>query len=195
MLEYGEGQTSLSEEEKEGLLIPSITTHGELNEFEQLNIEKAISWSMGKKFNQHRVLSEDFIQTLHQKMYGQVWGWAGIFRKSEKNIGVNWTNIHIELKYLLDDAHYWIDHHNFDPEEIAIRFKHRLVSIHCFPNGNGRHSRFMADIIMESIFKKQPFSWRYSNIIEPNEIRKKYIQALKKADHGDILPLISFATS
>ena len=113
-----------------------------------------------------------------EKMYGDVWKWAGEFRKSDKNIGVKWTQIAIELKNLLDDTKYWMDNKTVHPEEIAIRFKHRIVAIHCFPNGNGRHSRMMADIIIESIFGKEVFSWHKSNMVKPDETRKNYIIAL-----------------
>jgi Fic-DOC domain mobile mystery protein B len=126
-------------------------------------------------------------------MYGEVWTWAGKFRRSEKNLGIQWTQIGIELRRLLDDTSYWIDHGTYPPEEIAIRFKHRIVSIHCFPNGNGRHSRLMADIIMESIFHKEIFSWHQSNMIKADEVRKAYISALKEADNGNIKPLLKFA--
>jgi Fic-DOC domain mobile mystery protein B len=103
------------------------------------------------------------------------------------------TKIRLELKNLLDDTKYWIENKTFSPEEIAIRFKHRIVSIHCFPNGNGRHSRMMADIIMESIFGNEIFSRHQSNMIKANEITKEYINALKEADNGNIKPLIDFA--
>jgi len=126
-------------------------------------------------------------------MYGDVWKWAGEFRKSDKNIGIKWPQIGIELKSLLDDSKYWIKNETYPPEEIAIRFKHRIVAIHCFPNGNGRHSRMMADIIMESIFGKDVFSWHKSNMVKADETRKNYIIALKEADKGNINPLIEFA--
>ncbi|MCI2230280.1 mobile mystery protein B [Polaribacter sp. MSW13] len=120
-------------------------------------------------------------------------GWAGNFRKTEKSIGIPWTQIGIELKNLLDDTKYWIENKTFPPEEIAIRFKHRIVSIHCFSNGNGRHSRMMADIIMESIFGNEIFSWHQSNIIKANETRNQYIKALREADNGNFKQLIEFA--
>lgn len=189
---YKDGQTPL-EEEKEGLKIKSITTQGELDEFEQLNIEKAVEWTIHTKLKPENILTEKFIKDLHQKMYGDIWKWAGEFRKTEKNIGIPWTRIGIELKSLLDNTKYWMDNKIFSPEEIAIRFKHRLVSIHCFPNGNGRHSRMMADIIMESIFNVEIFSWHQSNMVKANEIRKKYINALREADNGNVTPLIEFA--
>ena len=190
---YGEGQTPLDEDEKEGLKIKTITTQGELDEFEQLNIEKAVEWTINSNLGLEKILSEKFIKDLHKKMYGDVWKWAGEFRRSEKNIGIAWTQIGIELKNLLDDTKYWIENNTFSQEEIAIRFKHRIVSIHCFPNGNGRHSRMMADIIMESIFRKEIFSWHQSNMIKADETRKVYINALREADNENIKPLIEFA--
>ena len=192
-LQYADGQTPLDEEEKEGLKIKSISTQGELDEFEQLNIEKAVEWTIHSNLNLERILTEKFVKNLHKKMYDDVWKWAGEFRKSEKNIGTQWTQIGLALKNLIDDTKYWIDKNIFSPEEIAIRFKHRIVAIHCFPNGNGRHSRLMADIIMESIFGKEIFSWHQSNMVKANDTRKEYIDALRKADKGDINPLIEFA--
>ncbi len=192
-LQYVDGQTPLDEDEKEGLKIKSITTKGELDEFEQLNIEKAVEWTIHANLKPESILTEKFVKDLHKKMYGDVWKWAGQFRKSEKNIGIQWTQIGIELKNLLDDTKYWIENNTFLPEEIAIRFKHRIVAIHCFPNGNGRHSRIMADIIMESIFGKEIFTWHQSNMVKADDTRKKYIDALRKADNGDINPLIEFS--
>ncbi|WP_430411041.1 mobile mystery protein B [Kordia sp.] len=190
---YKNGQTPLDEEEKEGLKIKSVTTQGELDEFEQLNIEKAVEWTMHAKLKTKTILTEKFIKNLHKRMYGDVWKWAGVYRKTEKNIGIPWTQIGIETRNLLDDTKYWIENKTYSHEEIAIRFKHRIVSIHCFPNGNGRHSRLMADIIIESIFGKEIFSWHQSNMVKANEIRKEYINALKKADNGDPEALIKFA--
>ncbi|MEM6685604.1 MAG: mobile mystery protein B [Bacteroidota bacterium] len=192
-LNYVDGQTPLDEEEKEGLKMPSITLQRELDELEQLNIEKAVEWTIRTKLKPEKVLTEKFIKDLHKRMYGDVWKWAGEFRRTEKNIGISWINIGIELKNLLDDTKYWIQHQIYSPEEIAIRFKHRLVSIHCFPNGNGRHSRLMADILMEAVFKKDIFSWHQSNMVTPDATRKKYINSLKKADNGDITDLLEFA--
>ncbi|MGB5417435.1 mobile mystery protein B [Algibacter sp.] len=191
--DYKDGQTPLDEEEKEGLKIKSITTQGELDEFEQLNIEKAVEWTIHTKFKLEKILTEKFVRDLHKRMYGDVWKWAGDFRKTEKNIGIPWTQIGIELKNLLDDTKYWIENKTFPPEEIAIRFKHRIVSIHCFPNGNGRHSRMMADIIMESIFENEIFSWHQSNMVKANETRNQYIKALREADKGNFKQLIEFA--
>lgn len=194
-IDYIDGQTPLSEEEYEGLKIPSITTREELDEFEQLNIEKAIQWTFGKKINAEQLFSEKFIKDLHKRMYGDVWKWAGMFRTSEKNIGIKSYLIGIELKQLLDDALYWTQNNTYDSEELAIRFKHRLVSIHCFANGNGRHSRLMADLILEKLYNTKFFSWGSTNLVKATEARAEYIKAVKKADQHDMLPLLAFAKS
>lgn len=192
-LEYQNGQTPLNEEEKDGLLIKTIGTLQELDEFEQLNIEKAIEWTIRSKFKTENILTEKFVKQVHKKMFGGVWKWAGNFRKSEKNIGVSWIKIGIELHCLLDDTKYWIENKTYSPDEIAIRFKHRIVKIHCFPNGNGRHSRIMADIIIETIFDKEIFTWGFKNRFQADEIRYNYITALKEADNEDISKLLDFA--
>lgn len=136
------------------------------------------------------------MREVHRKMYQEVWKWAGEFRKTNKNIGVDKWMISIELKTLLDDGMYWAQNKVYSKEEIAIRFKHRLVSIHCFANGNGRHSRFMADLLLYRVFKKdEPFSWGAANLVKKGEARVAYLKALKDADKGDIKPLIIFANS
>ena len=194
-IEYIDGQTPLDEEEQDGLLIPSITTREELDEFEQLNIEKAIQWTFGKKWKAEQLFTEKFVKDLHKRMYGEVWKWAGAFRESEKNLGIKSYLIPTELKVLLDDAIFWVQNDTYSPDELAIRFKHRLVSIHCFSNGNGRHSRLMADLIMEKLFNATFFSWGSSNLVKATETRKAYIKAVKMADKQDLQPLIVFAKS
>ena len=192
-LVYEDGQTALSEEEKEGLLIGSISTRGELDEFEQLNIEKAIEWTLTRTFRKERVITEAFVMDLHRKMYEDVWRWAGEFRKTNKNLGVDWTQIGIELKKLIDDCSFWVDNFTYNEDEIAIRFSHRIVSIHCFPNGNGRHSRLIADVIISHLFKKPVFTWSRNNLVKKGDARTSYLTAIRQADKGDIQPLINFA--
>lgn len=194
-LDYQHGQTPLDEDEKAGLIITSIATREELDEFEQLNIEKAIEWYFRKKLTIEQLFSERFAKELHKKMFGEVWKWAGKFRTSEKNIGIKSYLIPIELKMLFDDVKFWIQNDIYEPEEIAIRFKHRLVSIHCFSNGNGRHSRLMADLIMQKIFQKHFFSWGNKRLENVSEVRANYIKALQSADLNDIKPLMEFAKS
>lgn len=194
-LEYIDGQTPIDEEEKEGLLIETIATQGDLDEFEQLNIEEGLQWIFSKKFRSQQVFCEKFICDLHKRMYGNVWAWAGVFRKTEKNLGVKSYLIPTQLKALCDDALFWIENDTYRPEKIAIRFKHRIVSIHCFPNGNGRHSRLMADIIIEKLYHKKPFSWGTTNLSKKGDARKSYLKAIKHADNNVFQPLLDFAQS
>lgn len=194
-LEYINGQTPLDEEEKDGLLILTIATRGELDEFEQQNIEKAVQWILGRTFKPELFFTEAFVRMLHKRMYADVWAWAGEFRKTNKNIGVDKWKIPSDLKYLLDDAKYWHENNTYTQDEIAVRFKHRIVSIHCFPNGNGRHSRLLADIIIEKIYKQPVFSWGAANLSDEGDTRKSYLKAVKTADRGDYSLLLAFARS
>jgi len=128
-------------------------------------------------------------------MFGDVWKWAGEFRRSNKNLGVDKWNIGAALKQLNDDTLFGVENYIYNPDELAIRYKHRLVSIHCFPNGNGRHSRLMADIVIEKILKQPVFTWGMAGDNLNRDIRREYIQAIKAADKGNYKPLISFAGS
>lgn len=194
-LTYDDGQTTLDEDEKEGLLISTITTRAELDEMEQNNIQQAMLWLMSRRVAAKDILTEAFVQQLHVKMFGKVWRWAGQYRKTNKNIGVDKYEIPTQLKMLLDDCRYWIEHKTYEEEEIAIRFKHRLVSIHCFPNGNGRHSRLMADVIAERLFARDVFSWGSNDLANLSAARANYLAAVKAADAGEIRFLIAFARS
>lgn len=194
-LEYAEGQTPLDPDEQEGLLIPTITTREELDEFEQQNIEQALQWSLSRSIKERTIFSESFIRRLHKRMYGNVWAWAGDFRTTNKNIGVDKWQIPTELRVLLEDASYWMANSTFSPDELALRFKHRLVSIHCFANGNGRHSRLMADIVIDKLFKLPVFTWGGANLVKGGDIRSAYLNAVRAADAGDLKPLIVFARS
>jgi len=192
-LDYNDGQTPIDEDEKEDLLIDSITNKSELDEFEQKNIEDAVEWSIPKKFSKNEILTEEFIKNVHKKMLGKVWKWGGKFRKSNKNIGVDWPNISTELRKLLGDVGYWIENNTYSQDEIAIRFKHKLVSIHCFSNGNGRHSRLMADILIKNVFEKEVFNWGGGDLINPGNARASYLTAIKEADRNSYENLIQFA--
>ncbi len=202
-LDYIDAQTPLDEEEKDGLLIPTIATRGELDEFEQQNIEQAVQWTLGRSFKPDTVFTEEFIRMVHKRMYADVWAWAGEFRKTNKNIGIDKWQIPTELRYLLDDIRYWHENNTYPPDEIAVRFKHRIVSIHCFANGNGRHSRLMADIIIEKIYKQPVFSWGAAlslsmgaaNLSSEGDARAAYLKAVKAADQGDYSLLLAFARS
>jgi Fic-DOC domain mobile mystery protein B len=194
-IEYIKGQTPLDKVELEGLLISSITTKKELDEFEQQNIEEAIQWLMSRSFKAERIFTEEFVLDLHKRMFSQVWKWAGKFRTTQKNLGSDYWQVPVDLRMLFDDSMLWHSNQTFEPDELAIRFKHRIVSIHCFSNGNGRHSRLMADVIIEKIYGREVFSWGAGNLSDNNQGREQYLRSVKLADKEELKPLIDFARS
>ena len=192
-LEYPEEATPVDPDEAEGLLFTHITTRKELDRWEQENIIEALTWVDQTK--PKYILNETFIRELHRRMFGKVWKWAGKFRQSDKNIGKPWSQVPIELRNLCDDTRLWIELQEEPPDRIAIRFHHRLVSIHPFPNGNGRHARLMTDILLENILHRPRFTWGGQNLSKAGEARRKYIAALYLADESDYEPLLEFARS
>lgn len=180
--------TPLTEEERSDLILGWITLRAELNEAEQANILQAWQWASARRRN---VLDERFLRNLHQKMFGQVWRWAGQFRRTARNIGVDAYRIPAELRQLLGDCRFWIEHQSYEADEIAVRFHHRLVQIHAFPNGNGRHARMATDLLLVSI-GRPGFSWGRANLIDAGQTRRQYIKALRAADRHDYGPLMEF---
>ena len=155
-IEYPDGATSLDPDEAEGLRLTHISTREELNIFEAENIRASMEWAW--RMRRKDIVGESFMRLLHKKMFGKAWKWAGEYRTSNKNIGVSREMIGIELRHLCDDVNYWMAHETYLPDEIAARFHHRLVAIHPFANGNGRHARMMADLLLE----KKPGTRRFS---------------------------------
>ena len=190
--EFTGGETRLDEDEIDGLRIPLITTRAELDEHEQANIQRAHIWLAKRRTKPHDLLTDAFVKRLHKAMYNEVWKWAGEFRKTEKNIGVDPIRIATDLRQLLDDALHWTEHNTYPPDELAMRVKHRMVCIHCFSNGNGRHSWLHADLLVAALGGEQ-FSW--GAFSEMPDVRERYFEALRKADRGDLMPLIAFARS
>jgi Fic-DOC domain mobile mystery protein B len=191
LMPEGDGQTPLTHEEREGLIPSYITIRDELNEAEQANILEAQNWAYKRK---NKVLSIDYLSDLHKRMFGRVWKWAGKFRHSGKNIGIDAYQIPTDLKVLVDDAQFWIENQTYEPDEIAGRFHHRLVYIHPYPNGNGRHARMAADLLLRSM-AQEPFTWGSETLTDPNETRTQYIAALQAADKYDYGKLFRFARS
>lgn len=183
--------TPLTLEETRGLIPAHIAYRRELNEAEQENITRGQEWALGRRRD---LLTEKFILNLHRRMLGDVWRRAGKFRNSERNIGIAFYQIPIAVRQLLEDARTWIEYKSYPPEEIAVRFHHRLVQIHPFPNGNGRHARLMADLLVMRLGGER-FSWGSTGLQEAGALRQRYIAALKAADNHDIGPLLAFARS
>lgn len=186
-----DGVTPLDPDELDGLKFKHVATRGELDQLEQACITEGLKW-LNKQKNPD-VLSEAFVLELHKRLFGSVWKWAGTFRRTEKNIGVDPIQIAIQLRQLLDDAKYWVEHDTYSPKELAARFHHKLVFIHPFPNGNGRHARIMADAVLTKLLNEPAMDWAGGYRQEAmNERRNQYIAALRAADGHDISALLEF---
>jgi Fic-DOC domain mobile mystery protein B len=189
-MQYPEGATPLDPNELGGLKHKHITTRGELDELEQANIESGLRWLTRQRGG---VLSDNFATTLHKQLFGDVWDWAGSFRRTGKNIGVDPIHIGVELRTLMDDARFWANEKTYPASEAAIRLHHRLVQIHPFANGNGRHARIMADTVLDRVYGAKPIDWAGGyDLQKMNDRRTAYIAALKAADRNDIGPLLHF---
>ena len=186
---YPAGATPLDLDEAADLIPRHISNQGQLNAWELRNVLEGENWAFaGKRAN---MLSLGFMQTLHKRMFGDTWRWAGKFRKTEKNIGVAPENIHIELKKLCDDVRAQLEHESWDIDEIAARFHHRLVSIHSFPNGNGRFARTMTDLLLVHNGAER-FTWGKTDLNADGGVRKRYIAALRAADAKNYAILFDF---
>jgi Fic-DOC domain mobile mystery protein B len=184
--------TPLTHEEKAGLIPSWVTFRNELNEVEQANIARGALWASRQR--RRELLDESFLRDLHKRMLGEVWTWAGAYRATERNIGVPAWKTPMELRSLLDDARLWVERAVFEPDELAVRFHHRLVAIHPFPNGNGRHARLIADLLVMRLGRPR-FTWGSAGLQEAGEIRTRYVAALRQADGHDITALLTFARS
>jgi Fic-DOC domain mobile mystery protein B len=189
-----EDATPLAAEEREQLLQSWITHRADLNRAEEVNILDGAAWARGRRRRTADMLSTGFATLLHRQMFGDVWKWAGTWRTTARNIGVDAWRIGTDVAALLDDVRFWIEHETYPPDELAVRLHHRLVAIHPFPNGNGRHSRLMADLLVERL-GRTPFSWGSGTLANAGDLRRRYVAALRAADHHDIGPLLAFARS
>lgn len=189
------GQTPLTEEEKRQLR-PSLSTRAQLNAVERINIHAARLWAMKKSvLRRPDLLTDAFARELHRRMFNQVWKWAGTYRLTDRNLGWEWHRIPEGMRVLLADASYWREHQTYPLGEIAVRLHHRMVLIHPWPNGNGRHARLLADIVVAA-HAGPVLTWgANSDLTNPGEIRQRYIRALQAADGNDCAPLLAFARS
>lgn len=187
---YPEEATPLDLDKSEALLLTHISTRAELDRWEQENILEAIDWLDRTKPT--KILNKQFIRKLHQIMFRQVWRWAGHFRHNDKNIGGPWHQISTSLRNLCDDTQYQIINQIQAPDELAVRFHHRLVWIHAFPNGNGRHARLTTDTLLKNILKCEQFTWGSGDLRKSSDTRSIYINALRSADKGNFDQLRQF---
>jgi Fic-DOC domain mobile mystery protein B len=187
--QYAPGATPIDADEAVGLIPSHLTLQRELNEYEEANILQAVDWLFGRRRGDP--LDPRFVHTVHRRMFDQTWKWAGRARRSDKNIGVSWYEIPVHLSQMLGDVRVQIGHKAFPPTEIVARYHHRLVSIHVFPNGNGRHARLMADLLLTDLVGRR-FEWGRQSLAPAGAVRARYIAALRAADGGHCQPLIDF---
>lgn len=189
--ELPSGATPLDADELTGLIPTHLSHRQQLNEWEQRNIDAALVWLARQRRPQP--LDERWLRRIHREMFGKTWRWAGTYRTSDKNIGADWRQIRQKLPNLLADIAYQVDHSVASPDAIAVGFHHRLVSIHPFPNGNGRHARLMADVLIEQLGQPR-FSWGgHGHLVDASAMRSEYINALRLADRGNLEALLAFA--
>lgn len=189
---HAAGATPLDPDEAAGLLPSHIRTQQELNEWEQANIGRALAWLATMR--RRGVLDESFVRRLHRRMFDSTWRWAGSFRTTERNIGVAPEQIAPRLHDLLADARYWLGHRTYPIDEVAARFHHRLVSIHCFANGNGRHARLITDLLLQE-HGEAVFTWGRGDLVHAGAARDAYLTALRAADRRDYTKLLVFVRS
>lgn len=193
IFDYPDGATPLDADEAHGLRLSHITSRRELDRFEQENISEAQAWAFRRKPKD--ILTVGFVKRLHKRMFGNIWRWAGEWRMSGKNIGVAAWQIESDLQNLCADSAAWIEYRSYPPDEIAVRFHHRLTAIHPFPNGNGRHARLMTDILLVHLLWQSRFTWGSENLVSAGDCRQQYINALRAADRHDYNLLLAFVRS
>lgn len=191
--EYPEGATPLDEDYRQDL-IPDLQLQAELNEFEQKNIVEAILWATDNSRFSEILLSSRGLCELHRRMFNSTWRWAGRYRRRNTNIGVEWQQIPENVILVCRDAEYWVANHVYEWMELAVRFHHRLVLIHPFPNGNGRHARLAANLLL-GYNGQAALPWGGAHLDAKGEARSEYISALQEADRNSYDRLLSFAVS
>lgn len=189
LVPVGDGHTELSEEDRLGLIPTYIATRGELFDAEQQNIAEAL---LRRRPTVVQLLDDKYLRDLHQAMFGHVWRWAGHYRRKDTNIGSDARQVSVQVRTLVDDVRAWVEYDTYERDELAVRFHHRLVTIHPFPNGNGRHGRVAADYLVTAL-GGEPFSWGAGLDVDTDNLRAAYRGALQRADAGDIANLLVFA--
>lgn len=189
---HADGATPLDPDEAVGLIPTHITTRGQLDAWEQANILQAQEWMFSRPHSE--VLTREYATHLHRRMFSSTWRWAGVFRRTDKNIGVPWFTIPTRLEDLIENAKYWLANSTYDVDEAAVRFHHQLVAIHPFPNGNGRYGRLMVDALLLSL-DCALFTWGGGELVKSGTPRDRYLAALREADRGQLGPLMEFVRS
>jgi len=194
---YSDGNTPIRTEEAEQL-IPRISTIGELNEYEAVNILLGRQWAFDSRTMRSRdPLEEPYIRELHHRKFDNVWKWAGSYRKTERNIGCEPNEIMQRIPQLLANTRYWLENKTFPTDEALLRFHHQLTKIHPFAKGNGRHARMIADVVVVK-YGLVEFTWGAGkDVVAGGDARTRYLVALRALDanENDVNQLLDFARS
>lgn len=191
--DYAPGATPLDPDEAAGLIPSHIANHAQLNEWEMVNILEGEHWAFSRKHK--NMLDSDFVRRLPKRMFGDTWRWAGTFRTTEKNIGIDPSQIPLALHNLCEDVKTQLAYKTYPLDGIAVRFSHRLVAIHPFANGNGRLSRTLADLLLVQ-HGAERFTWGAgADLVTEGDVRQRYLDALRAADKRDYARLLAFVCS
>lgn len=194
------GATPLDSDDATGLIPTWIATRGDLNDVEQQNIGRAVAWASSRNGpkSHESLMTEPTMCDLHRRMFGDVWKWAGHYRRHDTNVGSHWPYIQMQVFDLVADVGAQtvdVEALPWSADELSVRFHHRLVLIHPFPNGNGRHSRLAADLLV-AMLGRPVFTWGARDLGAAGDARRSYLAALRHADRSlDYEPLVAFARS
>lgn len=193
-----DGTTLIEDDEKIGLRL-LINTRGELNIAEAKGIDTATFKYLKskRKLKPNNLLKDSFAKRFHKELFGEVWDWAGKYRKVATMPGIDWHQIPVQLNQLMQNTSTQISflHDQSDStkkEKLVAEFAYKLVWIHPFRNGNGRWSRAYADLLSDSLDIER-FSWG-SSIASEHERHLYMVNALGTADiSGNIEEFLAWA--
>lgn len=181
------GRTSLTVQDLQGLKLPFVKTRAQLSAVEGPNIVSGKQATLtSRKSRVPNMLSVEYLRELHSRMFNDVWDWAAQIPSTElqNEFAASVPGIRPQLSILYADAiEYWLNDKRMTPEEFAVRVHHRVVKIHPFRNGNGRHSRLLADLLLSENFGLETFTWGGSAQLGAGDLyRQPYLEGLKAAD-------------
>jgi Fic-DOC domain mobile mystery protein B len=194
---HAPGATPLRPEDVERLRpeLRWVKTLEQLNPLEAANIAECEKWAQTSRlFTLPEFLATTRMERVHREMFDEVWLWAGEIRTHElENAFASPAHrVRTDLEVLWGDARYWLEQQSFAPDELAVRLHHRLVKVHPFANGNGRHARLVVDFLLERHFGLERLRWGGMSLGEEGFGRATYISALQRADQNDYQPLLEF---
>jgi len=183
-----------------------LITWADVDAEEASNIAKGRAWLIAQHFTLDDLFDTLTLRTIHQRMFGKVWTWAGSVRRRETSIGIDPSQIQTQFEQLVQNFRWRAanaDEIGFSEEErreLGIRFHTEMVAIHAFVNGNGRHARLVANLVDSAMglgsLADPLYPWGARSGLPSAESRKLYLDAIKLAgSRGEYGPLLDIATS